>query len=91
MHPQSDEKVLIQQAQQGDTQALSAVYECYVESVYRFMFYRTGDMMVAEDLTAEVFTNMLSAIQRYKDRGVPFKAWLFRIARARLADWNGRK
>jgi RNA polymerase sigma-70 factor (ECF subfamily) len=87
MHPQHDEKMLLQQAQAGDTQALSTLYEHYVDSVYRFMFYRTGDTMAAEDLTAEVFANVLTAIQHYKDRGIPFKAWLFRIARARLADY----
>ncbi len=43
--------------------------------------------MVAEDLTAEVFANMLTSIRRYRMRGTPFRAWLFRIARARLADY----
>lgn len=87
IHPQPDEKALIAQAQQGNKQALSTLYKCHVEAIYRFMFYRTGDTLVAEDLTAEVFANMLTALPRYKDRGVPFQAWLFRIARARLADY----
>jgi RNA polymerase sigma-70 factor (ECF subfamily) len=46
--------------------------------------------MVAEDLTAEVFTNMITSISGYQDWGLPFGAWLFRIARARVADyWRG--
>ena len=86
-HPQPDEKVLIAQAQQGDKQALSTLYELYVDAIYRFMFYRTGDAMIAEDLTAEVFTSVITALSHYRDRGLPFQAWLFRIARARLADY----
>ncbi len=87
MHPHDDEQALIRRAQREDQGALGELYERYAEDVYRFMFYRTGDGMVAEDLTAEVFTNVLTAIYRYRDQGVPFKAWLFRIARARLADY----
>lgn len=87
MHPQPDEPTLIVQAQHGDATALSALYERHVGAIYKFMFYRTGDVMAAEDLTAEVFAAMLTAIARYRERGVPFQAWLFRIARARLADY----
>ncbi|HNT76209.1 MAG TPA: sigma-70 family RNA polymerase sigma factor [Anaerolineae bacterium] len=87
MHPQPDEPALIAQAQRGDMAALSALYERHVNAIYKFMFYRTGDTMAAEDLTAEVFAAMLTAIARYQERGVPFQAWLFRIARARLTDY----
>lgn len=84
---QFDEKTLIQQAQSGNLDALGALYEQHVAAIYRFIFYRTGDAMAAEDLTAEVFAAMMTAIQRYKERGAPFKAWLFRIARAKVADY----
>lgn len=87
MQSQPDEPTLIAQAQRGDTAALTALYEQHVAAIYKFMFYRTGDEMAAEDLTAEVFAAMLTAIARYRERGVPFQAWLFRIARARLADY----
>jgi len=87
MHPQSDEKALVQQAQQGSSDALGTLYEQHVDAVYRFMFYRTGDAMVAEDLTAEVFADIVSSLSRYRERGLPFRAWVFRIARARLADY----
>jgi RNA polymerase sigma-70 factor (ECF subfamily) len=87
MQPQPDEPTLIAQAQHGDHAALSALYERHVGAIYKFMFYRTGDEMAAEDLTAEVFAAMLTALERYRERGVPFQAWLFRIARARLADY----
>jgi RNA polymerase sigma-70 factor, ECF subfamily len=92
MHPQDnehhrDEDALIRRARQGDESALGALYERHVTAIYRFMFYRTGDEMVAEDLTSQVFVNVLNGIHRYEIRGLPFRAWLFRIARARLADY----
>ncbi|MBN1874226.1 MAG: sigma-70 family RNA polymerase sigma factor [Anaerolineae bacterium] len=88
MHPQpEDERERIHRAVQGDQAALSELYTQHVDAIYKFLFYRVGDQMVAEDLTAEVFADMISAIRRYKERGVPFRAWLFRIARARLADY----
>lgn len=87
MPSQNNEKSLIKRAKQGDSAALGALYELYAAAIYRFMFYRTGDAMVAEDLAAEVFAHMITAIGRYRDIGVPFQAWLFRIARARLADY----
>ncbi len=73
-------------AAQGDMQALAMLYERYVDAVYRFMLYRVGDIATAEDLTSDVFASVITAIRRYTERGVPFEAWLFRIARARLVD-----
>lgn len=55
------------------------------------MYYRTRHKTVAEDLTAEVFAQVVTAIERYEDRGLPFGAWLFRIARARLVDYIRRQ
>jgi RNA polymerase sigma-70 factor (ECF subfamily) len=103
MHPQDDEvrditesdehndklgdDALIRCAREGQKSALTTLYERHVTAVYRFMFYRTGDEMIAEDLTSQVFVNVLNGIHRYEIRGLPFRAWLFRIARARLADY----
>lgn len=96
MSPQQDtyidEVAILQRAKKNDRIAQAQLYEHYVDAVYRYMVYRTGDHAVAEDLTAEVFSNMLSALPRYEDRGLPFGAWLFRIAKARLVDhWRSTK
>ncbi|MBN1259450.1 MAG: sigma-70 family RNA polymerase sigma factor [Anaerolineae bacterium] len=84
---QKDEQYWVKQARQGDPKALESLYNRYVDEVFRYMLYHTGDSAVAEDLTAEVFAGMLTSIQRYKERGRPFAAWLFSIARARRADY----
>ena len=86
-----DEADLVRRAADGDKKALEALYSRYVDSVYRFMYYRTGDRAVAEDLTADVFAAMLKAIPRYQERGIPFGAWLFRIARAQWVDYQRRE
>jgi len=92
MCPEFNEQEAIRRAQQGDSAALGALYEEHVDAIYRYMLYRTHDHQMAEDLTAEVFTNMLTSIERYEDRGLPFGAWLFRIARARIVDhWRRSK
>ncbi len=87
MRPELHEKTLIQQARAGDEFALEELYRRHVDAIYRYMLYHTGDVTAAEDLTAEVFTQMLTAIVRYQERGAPFEAWLFSIARARRADY----
>ncbi|MBN1179443.1 MAG: sigma-70 family RNA polymerase sigma factor [Anaerolineae bacterium] len=86
MDPRSDEPKLLRQASQGDKDALAELYERYVDAIYRFMLYRTRDHALAEDLTAEVFAQVIQSIHRYEERGLPFGAWLFAIARARLVD-----
>jgi RNA polymerase sigma-70 factor (ECF subfamily) len=91
MYPQENESKLLRQASNGDRNALAQIYERYVDAVYHFMYYRTRHETVAEDLTAEVFAQVVTAIERYEDRGLPFGAWLFRIARARLVDYIRRQ
>jgi len=93
MSPQEiDEKALVYQASQGDKQALGKLYEHYIDDVYRYMLYRTSNQQVAEDLTSEVFASVITSIENYEERGLPFGAWLFSIARARLVDhWRKSK
>jgi len=85
---------MVERACSGDRSALGELYQHYADAVYRYMFYRTSDPVIAEDLTSDVFVRMVEGIASYEDRGLPFSAWLFTIARARLIDhwrWSGRK
>ncbi len=75
-------------ATQGDTEAFGILYERYVGRIYNYIFYRTGSASDAEDLTARVFYRAMGHISSYRDQGVPFSAWLYRIAHNLVANWH---
>ena len=79
---------VLARAAQGDGEAFGALYERYVERIYNYIYYRTGDVYEAEDLTERVFLRALRHITNYHDRGVPFSAWLYRIAHNLVANWH---
>jgi RNA polymerase sigma-70 factor (ECF subfamily) len=81
----ADERLLIEAAQH-DPSRFAELYESNFHRVYAFIARRVHDRMEAEDLTAEVFHQALSNIARFEWRGVPFAAWLLRIAANTLAD-----
>jgi RNA polymerase sigma-70 factor (ECF subfamily) len=81
-----DEKGLVEQAKRGDTQALARLYEEYFDRIYRYIAIRVGSRADAEDLAGQVFLKMLESISSFKWRGVPFSAWLFRIAHNLAVD-----
>ena len=72
-------------AARQDPAAFSALYRSYVTPVYRYLYSRTGNAAEAEDLTTTVFMSALENLQRYQEQG-NFKAWLFTLARNKLAD-----
>lgn len=80
------EPSLMRKAQAGDRTALGELYNQYWPAVFRYLYYRVGNRQAAEDLASEVFTRMLEALPRYKPTAVPFKAWLFQIARNLAVD-----
>jgi RNA polymerase sigma-70 factor, ECF subfamily len=81
-----DESVLIQQAK-TDKEAFGQLYERYVDRIYSYTYYRTGNNHDAEDLTARVFFRAMQHIGNYREQGVPFSAWLYRIAHNLVANW----
>lgn len=76
----------IKRAQRGNQEAFAALYQANVQTIFRYIYYRTNDIQLAEDLTADVFVQALEALPRYQDQGKPFIAWLYRIAQARVVD-----
>ncbi len=83
-----DDRKILTLASQGDQEAFGALYARYVERIFNYVYYRTGNVNDAEDLTARVFYRALHHIQFYTDRGVPFSAWLYRIAHNLIANWH---
>jgi RNA polymerase sigma-70 factor (ECF subfamily) len=80
-----DERLLIEAAK-ADPARFLELYDRNVDRVYAYVSRRAGSRSVAEDVTSEVFEQALSNIGRFEWRGVPFVAWLFRIAANALAD-----
>jgi RNA polymerase sigma-70 factor (ECF subfamily) len=79
------ERLLIEAAQR-DPRRFAELYETNFERVYAFIARRVGDRDQAQDLTADVFHQALANLPRFEWRGVPFAAWLFRIAANAIAD-----
>jgi hypothetical protein len=86
--PESKDETSLLLAAQGDEEAFGALYERYVGRIYNYIYYRTGNQHDAEDLTARVFFRALRHIEHYTDRGLPFSAWLYRIAHNLVANWH---
>jgi len=81
-----DEESLVRRAQKQDAEAFTKLYEKHFGEVYRYVALRIGDRMEAEDVAQQVFVNAFQSISSYKWRGIPFSAWLFRIARNLVID-----
>ncbi len=74
------ERKLVEEAIRRDANAFAALYDMHVVRVYRHIYYLVNDSREAEDLTAQTYLKAWEAIDRYKERGAPFVAWLLRIA-----------
>ena len=80
-----DERSLIEAAQ-ADPARFVDLYERHFHRVYAYVSRRASSRDVAEDVTSEVFEHALTNLRKFEWRGVPFLAWLFRIAANALAD-----
>ncbi len=87
--PHRDEAVidaLVRRAAAGDAAAFAGLYDAYAPRVRRFLRHQLGDADVAEELLQRTFVKMIEALPRYRSRGLPFGAWVFRIARNAVID-----
>ena len=86
-HPDED---LIRRAQALDESALSSLFDTFYPKVYNYGLLQLQEAHAAEDLASDVMLKVLESIPRYRSRGVPLSAWVFRIARNRLVDIKRR-
>ena len=92
--PEEMADAILSDAISGDKEAFSLLYQQHVTRIYNYVYYRTGNPSDAEDLTARIFYRAMGSIERYQQKGVPFSAWLYRIAHNMVANWhrdNSRK
>jgi RNA polymerase sigma-70 factor (ECF subfamily) len=85
LRKEADERLLIEEAQK-DPARFAELYENNFERVYAYVVRRVGDRAETEDLTSEVFHHALANLRRFEWRGIPFAAWLFRIAANLISD-----
>jgi len=88
--PEEAQERLLVEAAQRDPTRFAELYEINFERVYAFIARRVPNRDEAEDLTSEVFHKALANLPRFKWRGAPFAAWLFRIAANMIADRSKR-
>lgn len=79
--PDFDEQIVVEAAKRGNQEALSKLYDHYFPRVYRYVMARLGNSEDAEDVTAEIFLRIIDNLDGFSFRGLPFGAWVFRIAR----------
>ena len=77
---------LVGPAAAGDSAAFTAIYDAYSPRVRRFLRHQLGNADLAEELLQRTFVKMIEALPRYESRGLPFGAWVFRIARNSVID-----
>jgi RNA polymerase sigma-70 factor, ECF subfamily len=82
---EADERLLVEAAQH-DPARFADLYELNFERVYAYIVKRVQDRAETEDLTSETFHQALANLKRFEWRGIPFAAWLFRIAANLIAD-----
>jgi len=82
-----DEESLVRRAQHRDQEAFAQLYEEHFDKIYRYVTFKIGNETEAEDMTQQVFLNALKSISSFKWKGIPFSAWLFRIAHNQVVDY----
>jgi RNA polymerase sigma-70 factor (ECF subfamily) len=85
LRKEADERLLVEAAQK-DPARFAELYENNFARVYAYVVRRVGDRAETEDLTSEVFQHALANLRRFEWRGIPFAAWLFRIAANLISD-----
>ena len=78
---------LVRRAQKDESEAIGVLFDRYHMRIYRYIRARIFNTQTAHDITGEVFLRMVANIHTFQPRGVPFTAWLYRIARNYLADF----
>lgn len=77
---------LVRRAVEREADAFAALYDRYIDAIYRYLAFRVRNPTDAEDLTEQVFLRAWQAIETYRNVGRPFSAWLYSIARNLVID-----
>ena len=86
-HDQTQEEEAFILKSQADPESFRPLYSKYFKRIFLFLLHRVGDKDLASDLASQVFLKALLNIKKFQFRGLPFSAWLFRIALNECADY----
>ena len=86
-----EEESLVRQAKEGDQQAFSRLYETHFDRIYRYVVFKTGDRIEAEDMTQQVFLKAYQSLPGFNLKGPPVSSWFFRIAHNLIVDHLRKK
>jgi RNA polymerase sigma-70 factor, ECF subfamily len=86
MNPE-DDSTLVGEVIRGDANAFGALYDRYLDKIYRFVYYKTFSKETAEDITSDVFHKAFEKIHSYDAAKGTFSAWIYRIARNAVIDY----
>lgn len=86
LEPIIDELTLVRLSQEGNQDMFARLYDAYVEHIYRYIYFRVADNMLAEDITSQVFLNVWEKLKTYQVGQSLFMAWIYRIAHNAVID-----
>src|SRR4030042_2840774 len=75
---EADVRSLVERSARGDIESFGELYGLYLDRIYRYVFYQVSNRVAAEDLTEEIFLKAWEGIGKFKGKGPPFQAWLYR-------------
>ncbi len=84
------EPTLVERAK-SDRDSFSQLYRLHYRAIARYLYRRTGDVHLTEELLSDVFFTALRTLPRFEQRGIPFRSWLYRIATNAVNNWARKK
>lgn len=81
---------LIERARRHDNEAFAEIYRAHFDRVYRYLRFKLGSEVEAEDMTQQVFLKAYRALPSYNYRKIPLSAWIMRIAHNEMVDYYRR-
>ena len=80
------DEALLSRAKRGDAEAFGDLYDRYLGPLYRYVYYRVGEVREAEDLTEAIFLKVWQRLPQYRKAKASFRTWLYRVAHNHLVD-----
>jgi RNA polymerase sigma-70 factor (ECF subfamily) len=82
---------LVKKAKSRDPEAFGMLYDEYVDQIFRYVYYKVGNLTESQDLTGQTFLKAFENIDSYEMRDVAFSSWLYRIAHNLVVDFFRRE